>query len=236
MRIAALYDIHSNLPAIEAVLEDVTTEGVDLIVIGGDVLPGPMPRETLDLLTRLEIPTLYIRGNGDQEILDQLAGIDRGRVPDMFKEIIRWTALQVTVEDEALISTWPATLTLDVAGIGRVLFCHATPTSDTDIFTRLTPDEVLSRHFAEVDADLLLCGHTHMQFDRTVASLRVVNAGSIGMPYQGRPGAYWLLVGSELEFRRTAYDYGAAAESVRRTGYPLAQDFADENILNPPSE
>jgi predicted phosphodiesterase len=119
--------------------------------------------------------------------------------------------------------------------VGSVLFCHATPNNDVDVFTRLTPETQLLPIFEAVDADLVVCGHTHMQFDRKVGRIRVVNAGSVGMPF-GNPGAYWLLLGPGVELRHTNYDLEAAAQKIRETKYPGAIDFADRNVLNPPSE
>jgi diadenosine tetraphosphatase ApaH/serine/threonine PP2A family protein phosphatase len=116
-----------------------------------------------------------------------------------------------------------------------VLFCHATPRNDSEIFTRLTPDDVLAPVFSGVAADLVVCGHTHVQFDRQVGATRVVNAGSVGMPF-GEPGAYWLLLGRGVELRRTAYDLNRAADRIRATEYPHAADFAAHNVLAPPSE
>ena len=116
-----------------------------------------------------------------------------------------------------------------------VLFCHATPRSDTEIFTSLTPDDRLLPAFAGIDAALAVCGHTHMPFDRTVGGVRVVNAGSVGMPF-GLPGADWLLLGPGVEPRHTDYDLEAAAARVRATAYPQAEEFAARSVLRPPSE
>jgi diadenosine tetraphosphatase ApaH/serine/threonine PP2A family protein phosphatase len=116
-----------------------------------------------------------------------------------------------------------------------VLFCHATPRSDTEVFTRLTPEDRLLLIFAGLNLPLVICGHTHMQFDRTIGRVRVVNAGSVGMPF-GEPGAYWLLLGPNVELRHTPYDLTKAAARIRDTNYPQAQDFAEHNILHPPSE
>src|SRR3954468_18984735 len=224
-KIAALYDIHGNLPALEAVLEDVRREGVEQIVIGGDVLPGPMPRETLGRLLELDIPTQFIVGNGDRVVLGQMRGEEPLEVPERFRETIRWNAQQLGAPEEKILASWPKTLRLDVVGLGQVLFCHATPRNDTEIFTRLTSQEKLAPVFAGVDADIVICGHTHMQFDRTVGRVRVVNAGSVGMPF-AEPGAYWLLLGPGIELRRTDYDLDKAAAHVRATRYPQAEEFA----------
>jgi putative phosphoesterase len=233
--VAAIYDIHGNLPALDAVLEDVRRIGVDRIVVGGDVVPGPMPRETIDRLASLDIPVEFIHGNGDRVVRAAMAGLEPTEVPVPFRDVIHWTASQLDSTHATLLSTWPSTLRVHVAGIGNVLFCHATPQNDRDIFTRLTPEDRVLPMFEGVDADLVVCGHTHMQFERTIGTVRVVNAGSVGMPF-GEPGAYWLLLGADVELRRTVYDLDRAADRVRATAYPRAEEFATQNIVRPPSE
>jgi putative phosphoesterase len=233
-RIAALYDIHGNLPALEAVLADVRAAEVEQIVVGGDVLPGPMPSETLALLAAIEIPIEFIRGNGERVVLERVAGIESPEVPPPFRDIIRWNADALTVEQQQVVATWPATTCMTVDSLGRVLFCHATPQNDLDIVTPRTPEARLRAMFDEVDAALIVCGHIHIQFDRTIAGRRVVNAGSVGMPFMTR-GAYWLLLDDDVQLRRTDYDYEAAAARVRATRYPRAEEFAANNILEPPS-
>ncbi|HEX4963727.1 MAG TPA: metallophosphoesterase family protein [Thermoanaerobaculia bacterium] len=235
MRVAALYDIHANLPALEAVLQEIRRVDVDQIVVGGDVLPGPMPRETIAFLLGLDIPVRFIQGNGDREVLALLRGTETSAVPEPFREAMRWVAQQLRPEDEPLLAGWPATLRVPIQGLGEVLFCHATPRNDTEIFTRLTPEDRLLPVFAGLDVPIVVCGHTHMQFDRTIGKTRVLNAGSVGMPFQ-EPGAYWLLLGPGVELRHTPYDLAAAAERIRGTKYPQAQDFAARNVLQPPSE
>jgi putative phosphoesterase len=229
-RIAALYDIHGNLPALEAVLDDVQRAGVNEIVIGGDVVPGPMPHECLARLRAIDLPVYFIEGNGDREVLAQKHGIESTTIPPRFREIMRWNAEQLQPDDEQLLGSWPA-----VIRIGDTLFCHATPRNDTDIFTRLTPEEQLLPLFAAVDASLVICGHTHMQFDRKLGRTRIVNAGSVGMPF-GEPGAYWLLLAPGVQLRRTMYDLDAAATRIRATSYPHAEEFAARNVLQPPAE
>ncbi|SRR6266480_6795884 len=98
MRVAALYDIHGNLPALEAVLQEIRQADVDRVVVGGDVLPGPMPRETLTYLLDLGIPVQFIYGNGEVAVLEQMAGRDPAAVPEQFRPIIRWTAQQLDPE------------------------------------------------------------------------------------------------------------------------------------------
>lgn len=235
MQVAAIYDIHGNLPALEAVIQEIRQAGVDLIVVGGDVVPGPMPRETIKYLLDLDIPVQFIRGNADREVLAQMAGKETGAVPVQLREVVRWVARQLHPEYEQLLAGWPETLSVEIEGLGEVLFCHATPRNDTEIFTRFTPEERLLPVFEGVSVPLVVCGHTHMQFDRTIGTIRVVNAGSVGMPF-GEPGAYWLLLGPDVQFRHTLYDLTKAAERIRATNYPQAEDFAARNVLQPPSE
>ena len=245
MRVAALFDIHANLPALEAVLDDVRQAGVDQIVVGGDVVPGPMPRETLVRLLDLDVPMQFIHGNGELAVLAQLGASDPATVtywgttsgvplPGPIQELVRWTARQLGREYEQVLASWPKTLRLEIRGLGDVLFCHGTPRSETEAFTRLTPEDRLLPVFDALDVPLVVCGHTHMQFDRVIGRTRVVNAGSVGMPF-GPPGADWLLLGAGVDLRHTAYDLGKAAERVRDTSYPQAHEFAAQ-VLQPPTE
>jgi predicted phosphodiesterase len=235
MRVAALYDIHGNLPALEAVLEEIRLADVDRILVGGDIVPGPMPRETLQCLRDLDIPVEFIHGNGEQEVLRWMKGAETSSAPQQYWEMLRWNAQQLRPDYQTLLETWPLTRRLRIDGLGEVLFCHATPRNDSEIFTRLTAETLLQPVFNGVAEPVVVCGHTHMQFDRMVGSIRVVNAGSVGMPFQA-PGAYWLLLGPDIQLRRSDYDLERAAQRVRDTKSPLADDFADRNILNPPSE
>lgn len=238
MRLAALYDIHGNLPALEAVLDELRRGEVDRIVVGGDVLPGPMPQECLDCLLKVEIPLQFIMGNGDREVLARMTGIETDwyrAAPEQWREPIRWTAQQLATEYQSVICAWPKLVIVDIPGMGEALFCHATPRNDTEIFTRLTSEQRLLPVFEGVEARLIICGHTHVQFDRMVGKVRVLNAGSVGMPF-GQPGADWLLFAREVELRHTDYELARAAERIRKTEYPQAADFAQRNVLQPPSE
>src|SRR5437867_5702677 len=134
-----------------------------------------------------------------------------------------------------MLARWPKTLQLEIDGLGQVLFCHSTPRSETEVFTRLTAEDRLLPLFERLQVAVVVCGHTHMQFDRMIRRTRVVNAGSVGMPF-GEPGAYWLLLGPDIQLRHTSYDLAKAAERIRSTRYPQAEDFAARNVLQPPSE
>ena len=233
-RAACLYDIHGNLPALEAVLAEVRAAGADRIIIGGDVLPGPMPRECLDLLHSLDTPVDFIIGNGDRETAGAARGPVSSAVPGFFHEAMRWNAAQLQPHHLEAIDRWPLTARLAVDDIGEVLFCHATPRNDTEIFVKTTSDEKLQPIFDALGVPLVVCGHTHMQFDRIVGHTRIVNAGSVGMPFQPA-GAYWALLGPGVTLRRTSYDVGGAAARVRASGYPLAEQAAAA-IVTPQDE
>jgi diadenosine tetraphosphatase ApaH/serine/threonine PP2A family protein phosphatase len=156
-------------------------------------------------------------------------------MPESFHESLRWVANELLLEDEQRISDWPKTLRTTIGGLGDVLFCHATPRNDTEVFTRTTPEDRLLPIFEPLGVSLVVCGHTHMQFDRMIGRTRVVNAGSVGMPF-GEPAAYWAMLGADVQLRRAAYDLEAAAERVRATRYPQASEFAAQDILHPRSE
>jgi putative phosphoesterase len=235
MRVAALYDIHGNLPALEAVLGSVRRLNVDKVVVGGDVVPGPMPRETLACLADLDIPVQYIQGNCEVAILAEMAGTEPEPMPEQARELVRWTALQLQPEYGPIFASWPKTLRLRVEGLGDVMFCHGTPRHDNEIFTRATEEERLLPIFEALDVSVVVCGHTHMQFDRMVGRVRVVNAGSVGMPF-GAPGAYWLLLDGDARLQHTRYDLPKAAFRIRATSYPQAGEFAMSSVLDPPEE
>jgi predicted phosphodiesterase len=236
MRVAALYDIHGNLPALDAVLDEVRRERVDAIVVGGDVLPGPMPLQTMKRLLTLDTPVHFIHGNGDRVVLAHLRGEAIDEVPPQYRESIEWTAGQLDLDCQQALAGWPLTRTVDVDGLGEVFFCHATARNDVECFTRLTPEERVTRLFDGVASPIVVCGHTHMQFDRTSGSLRVVNAGSVGAPFAPPGGAHWLLLGPDVELRQTAYDLAGAAEQMRTTGFPMVETLAVRYVLQPPPE
>lgn len=233
MKIAAIYDVHGNLPALEAVLSEIDREGVDVIVVGGDMVPGPMPREVLEVLLGLRARVSWIRGNCEREVVE---AFDGGTFSHIKSEEVRattvWTAGQMERRHRDFMAGLPEKISFHVEGVGEVLFCHGSPRSDMEILTVATPEERLRDVLAGVKEHVVVCGHTHVQFDRVYEGKRVVNAGSVGMPY-GDPGAYWLLLGPHVSLRKTNYDLEGAAALVRKSGYPMAQDFADNNILKP---
>ncbi|HEX2295750.1 MAG TPA: metallophosphoesterase family protein [Actinomycetota bacterium] len=228
-RLAALYDLHGNVFALDAVLAEARSEGVDLVVFGGDLAWGAFPHETVERAFDPGLPAAYVRGNGDREMAAPVADGD-----DWVSEITRWCAARLDERQRAALGAQPAHATVRVDGLGDVLFCHGSPRSDEESLTFLTPEERLGEATAGVDAPVVVCGHTHMQFDRTCGGIRVVNAGSVGMPYEGRPGAYWcLLDASGITLRRTEYDFEAAAAAIAGSGVPYATEMA-RDVLSPP--
>jgi predicted phosphodiesterase len=183
-----------------------------------------MPQETMARLLHLDIPVRFIHGNGDRVVLAQLHGTPIDEVPPPYRESIAWTADRLDTFSRRSIAEWPPTCTIDVDGVGEVLFCHATARNDVDCFTRMTPDDRVARLFAGVRARVVVCGHTHMQFDRTVGTLRIVNAGSVGVPFAPPAGAHWLRLGPGVELRqpaasresRTKFSNGTAASTKWR--------------------
>ena len=211
MRIAALYDVHGNLPALEAVLAEVDGEQIDEIVFGGDLTWGPLPRETLELVRSVE-NAAFVRGNADRE-------------PD------DWERSLLSDEEIAFLQGQAPTLERD-----GVLYCHATPRSDDEVVTPATPDERLAEILAGVEQRVVVAGHTHMQQDRLVSGIRFVNAGSVGLPYEGEVAAFWaLLVDGEPELRRTPLDRERIIELFERSRWPRAHEFLHERLLRPAS-
>ena len=201
--------------------------GVDEIVVGGDVVLGPMPRETLELLLALGARARFLRGNCDRLVVDAFDGRIPSRLPPAVQESIAWTARQLDRRHRDTLAAWPESLTVAVPGLGDVLFCHATPRSDEEVFTAVSPAERVRPMLAGVTQPVVVCGHTHMQFDRMVDEVRVLNAGSVGMPF-APPGAYWLLLDADARLVRTEYDRARAEERVRATSYPQPDE-----VLNP---
>lgn len=207
MRVAALYDVHANVPALEAVLADVERERVDTIVFGGDLTWGPEPSEALTIVRSLP-HARFVRGNCDRE-------------PD------EWERSRLSAEDVAFLQGLPESVELDA-----VLYCHATPRSDEEIVTPATSDEDLAEILQGVEQQAVIAGHTHMQQDRQIGTVRFVNAGSVGLPYEGELAAFWALVDDgEIELRKTSLEVDRVAAAFRRSDWPRAEELLRENVL-----
>lgn len=229
MRIAALADIHGNLPALRVVLGELDHEPVDAIVVAGDIVGGPQVREVLERLEQRPEPVHWIRGNAELEAVAAYDG--EPMTDDEPGRAAAWSAAALDQRWRDELASWPIALALDQA-----LFCHGSPRRDDEILTRATPVQTLRRAVASVDRTLVVGGHTHQQFVRDLGDPHptYVNAGSVGMPYEGRPGAFWvLLAGGSAELRETAYDVEAAVAELEATGFPDISSHLSESLLDP---
>jgi putative phosphoesterase len=231
MKVAALYDVHGNLPALEAALVEVDEGGADVIISGGDLLLGPQPAECLEQLR--ERDATFIRGNCDR-IVTEGPGADDSW--DAWAERVAWTASRLASEQIEFVRTWPERALLEVEGLGAVLFCHGSPRSDEENLTAITPPKRLDPILDGVQEDVVVCGHTHVQFDRLLGDRRLVNAGSVGLPYEGESGiACWALLGPGVELRRARYDVELAVRALDASGYPDDDGEVRGFLLEPSS-
>jgi predicted phosphodiesterase len=203
---ALLYDIHGNLPALEAVLEDARAAGAERFMLGGDyALFGARPAETVDRLRELE--ATWIRGNTDRWVAGDLSDAPDG---ELVRGSIAHCRDALGARASELGALAPNTR------LGGVLFCHASPSSDMQSFPPMAADT--DRRLLEgVDDQTVVFGHTHLQFKRESASTLLVNPGSVGMPFDGdRRAAYAIWRdGGEIELRRVKYDVDGYVDELR---------------------
>ena len=222
MNVLALYDIHGNIDALEAVLRDAPQP--DLILVGGDAVPGPFCIATLDRLATL--PTRWIRGNGEREVAAAVDGPEPAD-DDWAAITAKLTAGEIGPERAKPLGDLPLTVEID-----GVLYCHATPRDDAEILTRLSSPERYADALTGVNARVVVAGHTHQQDDRTVNGIRFLNAGSVGLPYEGDPAARWLWIADGVpQLRQTAYDAKAAGERMK-AHWPDARSI-DAALVDP---
>ena len=221
MNVLALYDIHGNVDALDAVLADPRAAHPDVVVVGGDAVPGPFAQATLDRLESLSVPVHWVRGNGEREVAAAV-GAPAPAPEDLVAVTAAATAAELGDERARALGDLPLTVTLD-----GVLFCHATPRRDDEILTRISAPDRWEDALAGVSAALVVAGHTHQQDDRVVGGVRFINAGSVGLPYEGDGAARWLWVADgEPESRHTAYDAARAGARMLDAGWP------DERSVN----
>jgi diadenosine tetraphosphatase ApaH/serine/threonine PP2A family protein phosphatase len=128
----------------------------------------------------------------------------------------------------AFLATFRQQAVVEIEGLGAVRFCHGSPRSDEELVTPATPEPRMRALLEGVPEKVLVSAHTHIQFDRTIAGVRSVNPGSVGMPYEGRPGAaFWALLGPDVELRHTEYDLDEAVRRYRGTDDPLAEQMVE---------
>jgi putative phosphoesterase len=219
-RVAVLSDVHGNAVALRAVLAELGAVEHDLVVFGGDLTWGAEPRETYELASSLD-RALFVRGNADRAVAEE----------DRATERARWMQEQHDGELRDFVAGFPEHVVVDVEGLGPVRFSHGSPRSDEECVTPETPGERVREFMSGVPERILVSAHVHIQFDREVDGVRSVNPGSVGLPYEGEPGAYWAVLGPDVELRRTEYDVERAAASCRKL--PGGEQLA-ELLLEPP--
>lgn len=230
-RVAVMSDVHANIAALTAVLADIELADVDRVVSCGDLTWGSHPDETIALMRGLGTRALFVRGNGERAVLEISDGRREAESP---REA--WVPARHSASSLEFVAAIPFSVVIEITGLGPVRFCHGSPRSDTELVTPTTPDERFAQLSAGLDEQVLVTGHTHLQFDRWVAGRRSVNPGSVGLPYHdGEPGtAYWALLGPDVTLRQTRYDLVAALEAGVGSGDPAADKVADM-LMSPPS-
>jgi putative phosphoesterase len=233
VRVAAISDVHGNLPALEAALAAADRAEPDLIVFGGDLVWGPLPRETLERILALDRPVRFVRGDADRDVVEAIAPILDPDDPT--NEMSNWCRRQLTAEQLEFLMAQPETLSLEVDGLGPTLFCHGSPRSDRDRITVGSADEKVLGWLEGVEERVVVCGHTHAQFDRRFGVWRVLNPGGCGLQF-GPRGAAWALLGPDVEMNLAPYDAEAAAAMFQARGGPATQQFAARVVDPPPAE
>jgi predicted phosphodiesterase len=234
MKVAALYDIHANLPALDAILKEIESVNVELIVCGGDCAAGPMPGETIDRLANLGVPSRFVMGNADRAMIEDYDSKSRPEDTTNASESgPRWSARHISGSQRDFLAAFKPTVAVNVPVLGSVLFCHGSPRSDTEVITAVTPEDRLAAMLDAVTEDIVVCGHTHRQFQLQARGKRVLNAGSVGMPYEGAAAAFWLMLGEGIDMRRTTYDVESALQAFRTTGYPNVDEMLKESLIEP---
>jgi putative phosphoesterase len=223
-RVAVLSDVHGNAVALTAVLAEADRERPDLFVFGGDLTWGAEPMTTYALAAPLAEHAVFVRGNADRALLEGRTETERER----------WLQESHSPEALAFVGQFEEQAVVDVDGLGLVRFCHGSPRSDEECVTPETPEERVAEFMAGLNEGVLVTAHVHIQFDREVAGIRNVNPGSVGLPYEGRPGACWALLGPGVELRRTEYDLARAVEAYRLSGFPNPEQLV-EMLERPPS-
>ena len=237
MRIAFISDIHGNSLALEAVLHELEHESFDRLICLGDVAVGPQPAESLARVLALGCP--IVRGNWDEWFCGGMPPAEDDTARKLV-EIGEWWVAQLSDEDIASMRAFLPTVELDL-GVGETALCfHGSPSSNLEGIFSVTPDEKLGQILGEVDARLLLCGHTHVQMLRRFDHSLVVNPGSVGLPFNDwapqtiriAPWAEYGILSCDdgrlsIDLRRTSYDVDGLLEGCLESGMPHARWWVD---------
>jgi len=227
VRVAALADVHGNATALEAVLGELERERPDLIVSCGDLTWGALPRDTLALLEPWRERTLLVRGNSERYLHER-------KLAD--SEVAQWQfGRHDDPELRAYVESTSPHVVVEIDGLGPTRFCHGSPRSDEECVTVATPAARVAEFTVGVEEPCIVTAHTHMQYDRHVVERRLLNPGSVGLPYEPETGhAYWALLGPDVEQRHTPYDLEAALDRMRAAGLPRFGQI-EELLRTPPS-
>lgn len=236
MRLAVLSDIHGNLLALKAVLADVRSQGSpDAYWVLGDLSAFcPWPSDTLARLRALPDADLLC-GNTDRYLITGRrpaapveSRLDWERMPETLRvrdATFRWAVEHMSYNDYEFLRDLPTQLQRDVPGYGEILAVHATPEDDETNLYPDTPQDQLQVYTSQVDARLILFGHTHRPMDRPVGSVRLVNSGSVGIPLDGDPRPAYALLDFEngdctVTVHRVAYDRDQVLAELERLDHP----------------
>lgn len=234
MRIAVISDIHSNILALKAVLEDIDQRQVDTVVCAGDLVGyAPFPDEVIDLLREKEI--ICVMGNYDDAVGNArlVCGCDfkDAKAQELGERSIAWTREHVSEENKEFLRNLPTEIHFK-AGKYNVKFVHGSPRRLNEYLCEDISDEYLKELLFESNADVLVCGHTHIPYHKTLDSDKhVINAGSVGKPKHGDPQSVYALVeidkNVKVEFQKVSYEFESVARYIEASGLP--REFA-ENI------
>ena len=214
MNVAALYDVHGNVHALQAVLAEPDVATAEVILFGGDLASGPFPAEAIELARALP-RARFVRGNADE-----LASPALNPAADAAR---RWVERRLDEERIEWLATLPFSWSAD-----DVLYVHANPIDVASVVTPRTPEARVLELVAPVEETTVVTGHVHVQFERQVDGVRWVGAGSVGFPYEEEPGAYWALVeDGDVAFRRTDYDVESATAAMLASGHPRAGELTE---------
>jgi predicted phosphodiesterase len=230
-RVAVLSDVHANVPALRAVLAEPDVAGASLIVFNGDLTWGVDPDGTVAIVKALGTRAICVRGNSERYVRQITTGVSAPATPRQ-----EWIPARHGPGALAFVGSFPFSVVVDIVGLGPVRFCHGSPRSDNEAVTPGTSAERFAEMTAGIAEDVLVTGHTHLQFDRFVGTRRSVNPGSVGLPYhRDEPGvAHWALLGPDVQLRATRYDVSESVAASVAAGDPGHERIA-ELLLTPPT-
>jgi predicted phosphodiesterase len=229
-RVAVLSDVHGNLPALVAVLREVSQSDVEALFFLGDHTWGPQPAEVLAQAMTVPLPTFFVRGNAERALIEYEAG---HREPE--NDIDRWMIANHDSDVMQTLAAFPYAINVSVGALGAIKMCHGSPRSDIELLTPRTSINRLHAAVGGISESTVAHGHTHLQYERRIKGLVIAAPGSVGLPYGvTQPGARWAILGNEVELRTTRYDFAASISAARNLSYPGIARY-EMQLRNPPS-